>query len=44
VDTLEEFNAGNGSCVRCQVLEAEHRPGSGLDAAMVLLGEVVEIL
>lgn len=44
VDVPEEFNAGIGSCDRCEVLEAEHRPSSGLDAAMVLLDEVVQKL
>jgi formate hydrogenlyase transcriptional activator len=30
VDAPEEFNASNGSCGRCEVLEADHRPNSGL--------------
>jgi hypothetical protein len=44
VDEPEEFNASNGSCGRYEVLEAEHLPSSGLDAAMVLLDERVQIL
>jgi hypothetical protein len=44
VDAPEASNASNGSCGRCEILEAEHRPSSGLDAAMALLDEVVQIL
>jgi len=44
VDAPEQFNASDRDGGRCEVLEPEHRPGSELDAAMVLVNQVVQIL
>jgi len=44
VDTKEQFYAGNRDSSAIEVLEIEHGPGSGLDAAMILLDDVGQIL
>ena len=44
VDTTEQFYASDRDSGRFEVLEAEHRPGSRLDAAVILLDRVVQIL
>ena len=38
------FYAGDCSGSAIEVLEAEHGPGSGLDSAMILLDQVVQIV
>ena len=43
VDAPEQFYAGDCCAGRCEILEAEHRSGSGLDAAMILLDQVVQV-
>src|ERR1700709_680203 len=44
VDTAEQFYASDRDRGRFEVLEAQHRPGSRLDAAVILLDQVVQIL
>jgi hypothetical protein len=44
VDTVEQFYASDRDSGRFEVLEAKHRPGSRLDAAVILLYQVVQIL
>jgi hypothetical protein len=44
VNTVEEFHASDRDSGRLEVLETEHRSGSGLDAAVILLDKVVQIL
>ena len=44
VDTAEQFYASDRDSGRFEVLEAKHRPGSRLDAAVILLDQVVQIL
>ena len=41
VDTAEQFYASDRDSGRFEVLEAKHRPGSRLDAAVILLDQVV---
>lgn len=41
---VNHLNAGERSIGRSKRLEPEHRPGAPLDAAMILLNSVVEIL
>jgi hypothetical protein len=41
VDMAEQFYASDGDSGRFAVLEAKHRPGSRLDAAVILLDQVV---
>jgi hypothetical protein len=43
VNTTEQFDAGNGDGSRCEGLEAEHRPGSALDTAVILFNQVVQV-
>jgi hypothetical protein len=44
VDTAEQFYPSDRDSGRFEVLEAKHRPGSRLDAAVILLDQVVQIL
>jgi hypothetical protein len=44
VDTAEQFYASDRDSGRFEVLKAKHRPGSRLDAAVILLDQVVQIL
>jgi hypothetical protein len=44
VDTTEQFDASDRDGGRCEVLEAEHGPGSALDAPVILFNQVVQIL
>src|SRR5882757_10160761 len=44
VNTTKQFHSGNGDRSRGEVLESEHGAGSGLDAAVVLFDQVVQIL
>ena len=44
VNAAEQFDAGNRSSGGSEGFEAEHRPGSRLDPAMVLLDDIIQIL
>ena len=44
VDPAEQFYASDRDRGRFEVLEAKHGPGSRLDAAVILLNQVVQIL
>src|ERR1035437_1871450 len=44
VNTTEQFHSGNGDCSRGEALEPEHGAGSGLDAAMILFDQIIQIL
>jgi hypothetical protein len=43
MNAAEEFHSGNGNRSRGKALEAEHGSGSGLDATMILLNEIVQV-
>ena len=40
-NTVEQFDAGDCGGGVVEVLEAEHGPGSGLDAPMILFDQIV---
>jgi hypothetical protein len=42
-NTVEQFDAGDGNGGVVEVLEAEHGPGSGLDAPMILFDQIVQV-
>jgi hypothetical protein len=44
VDPTKQFDAGNGGRRGPELLEAEHWTDAQLDAAMVLLDQVVQVL
>jgi hypothetical protein len=44
VNSAEKFHASDRDSGRLEILEAEHPSGSGLDAAVILLDQVVQIL
>jgi len=44
VNATQQFHSGNGNRRRREVLESEHGVGTGLDAAVILLDQIVQIL
>jgi mevalonate kinase len=42
-NTVKRLDAGDPNGCAIKVLEAEHGPGSGLDPAMVLLDQVIQV-
>ena len=43
-NTVEQFDTGDGGCCAIKVLEAEHRPCSGFNTAVILFDEIVQVL
>ncbi len=44
LNATRQVHSGNGACGRGEALESEHGVGSGLDAAVVLFDEIIQIL